>query len=53
MYERAFLVRSREEKVQSPGLMEPSMVPEVDSPFSMDQIRMLIMDESRPKSGQS
>ena len=45
MYERAFLVRAREEKDQSAGVMEPSMVHEVDSPFSMDQIKTSIMDE--------
>ena len=45
MYERACLVRPREEKVQSPGVMKPSMVHEVDSPFSMDQIKTSIMDE--------
>ena len=44
LYERAFLVRAREEKDQSAGVMEPSMVHEVDSPFSMDQIRTSIMD---------
>ena len=45
MYERAFLVRTREDIDKREGAVEPSMVHEVDSPFSMDQIRTSIMDE--------
>ena len=39
-------MRAREENhVQSAEVMGPSMVHEVDSPFSMDQIKTSIMDE--------
>ena len=45
MYEREFLVRASKEEDKTARVMEPSMVREVDSPFSMDQIRTSIMDE--------
>ena len=45
MYERAFLVRAREDIDKKEGNAEPKMVHEVDSPFSMDQIRTSIMDD--------
>ena len=44
MYERAFLVGACEDIDKKGGPVEPSMVHEVDSPFSMDQIRTSIMD---------
>ena len=45
MYELAFLVRPSENIDRQTGAMGQSMVQEVDSPFSMDQIRMSIMDK--------
>ena len=45
MYERAYLVRAHKEIDKTEGAMGLSMVHEVDSPFSMDQIKTSIMDE--------
>ena len=39
------MVRARKEVDKTEGAMGPSMAHEVDSPFSMDQIRTSIMDE--------
>ena len=45
MYERACLVRPRKDIDRQTGAMDQGMVHEVDSHFSMDQIRTSIMDE--------
>ena len=48
VYEKAFLVRPREERNQLGGAPGASMVHEEDSPFSMDKIRTSIPD-SQPE----